>query len=103
LFGLSQEDDSENIELSTMGSILNQTNLDESDNSIRQEINEQFANEKKTKSNTWDDEVEILDSITESERLRDELLGTNSEQDKKIPTLKIKNKKNKKKKRFFFF
>jgi len=103
LFGLSQEDDSENTEISTMGSILNQTNSDESDNSIRQEINEQFANEKKTKSNTWDDEVEILDSITESERLRDELLGTNSEQDKKIPTLKVKNKKNKKKKRFFFF
>jgi len=100
LFGLNQENENENVELSTMGSILNQTDASEINNSIRQEINEQFASEKQNDSKTWDDETEILNSIAESERLRNESLGIDVEENKEVPTVKIKNKK---KKRFFFF
>ena len=85
---------------STMKSILNQTNAIEIDNNIRQEINEQFASEKNTDSKVWENETEILDSIAESERLRNERLGIIVEETQDVPTTKIKNKK---KKRFFFF
>ena len=100
LFGLNQENVNKNVELSTMGSILNQTDASEINISIRQEINEQFASEKQNDSKTWDDETEILNSIAESERLRNESLGIDVEENKEAPTVKIKNKK---KKRFFFF
>ena len=68
--------------------------------SIRQEINEQFASEKNTDSKVWENETEILDSIAESERLRNERLGIVDEEAQDIPMKKIKSKK---KKRFFFF
>jgi len=100
LFGLNEDSNTEDVQLSTMENILNQTNASELDDSIRQEINEQFASEKQTNSKTWDDETEVLNSIAESERLRNELLGIDAEQNKEVPTVKIKNKK---KKRFFFF
>ena len=100
LFGLNQENENENVELSTMESILNQTDASQIDNSIRQEINEQFASEKQNDSKTWDDETEILNSIAESERLRNESLSIDVQENKEVPTVKIKNKK---KKRFFFF
>ena len=80
--------------------IINQTNASEVDSSIRQEINEQFASEKNTDSKVWENETEILDSIAESERLRNERLGIVVEEAQDSPTTKIKNKK---KKRFFFF
>ncbi len=100
LFGLDEKNDTENIEVSTMEKIINQTNADEVDDSIREEINEKFASEKQTGSKKWNDEIEILDSITESERLRNKRLGIVDEENEKAPTVKIKNKK---KKRFFFF
>ena len=100
LFGLDEDSTDENIQLSTMETIINQTNASEVDDSIRQEINEQFASEKNTDSKNWQNESEILDSIAESERLRNERLGIVVEEKKEIPTTKIKNKK---KKRFFFF
>jgi len=100
LFGLDEDSTDENIQLSTMETIINQTNASEVDDSIRQEINEQFASEKNTDSKNWQNESEILDSIAESERLRNERLGIVVEEKKEVPTTKIKNKK---KKRFFFF
>jgi len=103
LFGLNEDDNTDNIQLSNMENILSQTNASEIDDSIRQEINEKFALEKKTNSENWDNEIEILDSIAESERLRNERLGIDIDENienKEIPTTKIKNKK---KKRFFFF
>ena len=83
-----------------MENIINQTDANEVDSSIRQEINEQFASEKDINSKNWENETEILDSIAESERLRNERLGIVVEETESIPTTKIKNKK---KKRFFFF
>ena len=100
LFGLNDDISDEINNTSTMKSILNQTNAIEIDNSIRQEINEQFASEKNTDSKVWENETEILDSIAESERLRNERLGIVDEEAQDIPTTKIKSKK---KKRFFFF
>ena len=100
LFGLNEEGSDKTIQLSTMKNIINQINANEVDGSIRQEINEQFASEKNTDSKIWENETEILDSIAESERLRNERLGIADEEAQDTPTTKIKNKK---KKRFFFF
>ena len=100
LFGLDEEGSDDTTKLSTMENIINQTNASEVDSSIRQEINEQFASEKNTDSKIWENETEILDSIAESERLRNERLGIAVEEKEEIPSEKIKNKK---KKRFFFF
>ncbi len=102
LFGLEDEADNNNSELSTMEIILSKSNADETNDSIRDEIDEQFASEKRSMSKSWDDEIEILDSITESERIRKKLLNDETESNLEAPTVKIKNT-NKKKKRFFFF
>ena len=102
LFGLEEDTETNNLELSTMENILNQSMAEGIDNSIREEIDEQFASEKKSTSKSWDNEMEILDSIAESERLRNELLDDELKSNKKIPTVKVKDK-SKKKKRFFFF
>ena len=100
LFGLNEGTNSESMQLSTIENILNQTNAIEVDDNIREVINEQFASEKNTKIKAWKNETEILDSIAESERLRNERLGIVDEEIQDTPTTKIKNKN---KKRFFFF
>ena len=102
LFGLEDDTETNNLELSTMEIILNQSMAEGIDNSIREEIDEQFASEKKSTSKSWDNEMEILDSIAESERLRNELLNDDFKSNEEIPTVKVKDK-SKKKKRFFFF
>ena len=102
LFGLEEDTETNNLELSTMENILNQSMAEGIDNSIRAEIDEQFASEKKSTSKSWDNEMEILDSIAESERLRNELLNDEFKSNEEIPTVKVKDK-SKKKKRFFFF
>ena len=104
LFGLEDDTETSNLELSTMENILNQSKADEIDKSIRDEIDEQFASEKNSTSKSWDNEMEILDSIAESERLRNKLMNDELKSNEVIPTVKVKVKdKSKKKKRFFFF
>ena len=102
LFGLEGETNNDNSELSTMENILSESTADETDDSIRNEIDEQFASEKGSISKSWDDEMEILDSISESERIRKKLLNNDTESNEEAPKIKVK-KTNKKKKRFFFF
>ena len=102
LFGLEEDTETNNLELSTMENILNQSMAEGIDNSIREEIDEQFASEKKSTYKSWDNEMEILDSISESERLRNEILNDELKSNQVIPTVKVKDK-SKKKKRFFFF
>ena len=102
LFGLEEDTETNNLELSTMENILNQSMAEGIDNSIREEIDAQFASEKKSTSKSWDNEMEILDSIAESESLRNELLNDELKSNEEIPTVKVKDK-SKKKKRFFFF
>ena len=79
LFGLEGETNNDNSELSTMENILSKSNADETEDSIRNEIDEQFASEKGSISKSWDDEMEILDSISESERIRKKLLNNDTE------------------------
>lgn len=102
LFGLSKESDVNDLNTSTMDNIFKQTNANQSNNNIRQEIDEQFAFEKNIESNIWDNEIEILDSVAESKRLRNKFLGDDESINEQVPTVKIDNK-SKKKKRFFFF
>ena len=102
LFGLEGETNNDNSELSTMENILSESNADETVDSIRNEIDEQFASEKGSISKSWNDEMEILDSISESERIRKKLLNNDTESNEEAPKIKVK-KTNKKKKRFFFF
>ncbi len=102
IFGLEGEINNDNSELSTMENILSESNADQTDDSIRNEIDEQFASEKGSISKSWDDEMEILDSISESERIRKKLLNNDTESNEEAPKIKVK-KINKKKKRFFFF
>ena len=97
LFGLEDNDSKSNVELSTMENILNQTEASSFDDSIRVEIDENFASEKEINSKKWNNDEEINNSILESEIKRNKLLN-NNDSSKEIP-----KEKNKKKKRFFFF
>ncbi len=102
LFGLDEEFENDNVEISTINNILNQSKANEISNNIREEIDEEFASEKNYSLTNWEDEVEILDAISESERLRNQNLDIDNDENEIVPTIKIKNKA-KKKKRFFFF
>ena len=105
LFGLDENlENNENEKLSIMNQILESTEANNVDSNIRKEIDEQFANEMKTDSIyqiEWDTEIEVLDAIKESERIRNQLIQGKSIAEGEVPTTIQKTKK--KKKRFFFF
>ena len=105
LFGLNEKETKKEEQLTTMNQILIKTNALEILPNIRKEIDEDFANE--INSNgifqiNWENEIEVLDAIKESERIRNNIFENKSiaEGDVKTKTKKVKNKK---KKRFFFF
>ena len=105
LFGAKENDINEQDEISTMKNILIKTEALEVDSSIREEIDEDFAQELNTKGIfqiKWEDEIEVLDAIKESERIRNKNFKGESLADGDIPTKKEIIKK-KKKKRFIFF
>jgi len=105
LFGLDENlENNENEKLSIMNQILKSTEANNVDSNIRKEIDEQFANEMNTDSIyqiEWDTEIEVLDAIKESERIRNQLIQGKSIAEGEVPTIIQKTKK--KKKRFFFF
>jgi len=105
LFGLDETEQNKEQQISTMNEILSQANANEVSNDIREEFDQEFAQEKKTRNDfqiDWDNEEEILDAVKESERIREK--NFNGEKISEGEVLK-KNKKIKvkKKKRFFFF
>ena len=105
LFGLDETEQNTEKQLSTMNEILSQTNATDVSNDIREEFDQEFAQEKKTDSVfqvDWDNEEEVLDAVKESERIRAQNFKGEkiSEGEVSIKTEKIKVKK---KKRFFFF
>jgi len=106
LFGLDKDiNDSGKKELSTMSQILKETDASNIDLNIRNEIDQIFANEMKTNKiykNKWGNEIEVLDAIKESERIRNQLIEGKPIIESEVPTTKQKTKI-KKKKRFFFF
>ena len=105
LFGLDENEIQTVTQLSTMNQILSQSDALDASSSIREEIDREFAQEIKTDGIfqiNWENEVEVLDAIKESERIRNKNFEGESiaEGDAPIKTKKIKIKK---KKRFFFF
>jgi len=105
LFGLDENlENNEYEKLSIMNQILESTDANSIDSSIRNEIDEQFANDMNIDNfyqNDWKDEIEVLDAIKESERIRNQLIQGKSIAEGEVPTTIQKTKK--KKKRFFFF
>ena len=105
LFGLDEDfENNENEKHSIMNQILESTEANNVDSNIRNEIDEQFANEIKTDSifqTEWGSEIEVLDAIKESERIRNQLIQDKSIAEGETPT--TIQKTTKKKKRFFFF
>lgn len=105
LFGLDQDVKVQNNQLSTMSNILKKSNAINTSPAIREEIDKNFANEIDTKSifsMEWENEIEVLDAVKESERIRNKNFEGKKIGGDKIPT-KIKIIKNKKKKRFILF
>ena len=105
LFGINESDNVNNNEVSTMNQILKKTDALEVDSSIREEIDQEFAQEIKTKgifNIEWEDEIEVLDAVKESERIRNKNFEGESIADGEVPIKKELIKK-KKKKRFIFF
>ena len=102
LFGLDENlENNEYEKLSIMNQILESTDANSIDSSIRNEIDEQFANEMKIDKIEWESEIEVLDAIKESERIRNQLIQDKSIAEGETPISTSKTKK--KKKRFFFF
>ena len=105
LFGLDENEQNIDKQLSTMNKILLEAEATDVSNDIREEIDQEFAQEKKTDKIFqigWEDEEEVLDAVKESERLRDKNFQGEVVFEDKVP-LKTEKVKVKKKKRFFFF
>ena len=105
LFGLEENELIEENQLSTMNIIISKTNADEISDTIREEIDANFEDEINIKDQnnlTWEDEIEVLDAVKESEKIRENNFNEDSILEDNIPIKKQKVKK-KKKKRFFFF
>ena len=73
-----------------MNQILESTDANSVDSSIRNEIDEQFANEMNTDNiyqTEWESEIEVLDAIKESERIRNQLIQDKSIDEGETPIL----------------
>ena len=105
LFGLDENEVQTTTQLSTMNQILSQSDALDVPSSIREELDREFAQEIKTDGIfqfDWENEVEVLDAIKESERIRNKNFEGETITGGEVP-IKIENIKIKKKKRFFFF
>ena len=105
LFGLEEKEIQNPKQLSTINQILIKADALEVSSLIREEIDQEFSQEIKTDDFfevNWKDEVEVLDAIKESERIRNKNFEGESIADDEVPT-KTEIIKKKKKKRFFFF
>ena len=105
LFGLDGKSINDQSQLSTMNQIIFELDDLEVSSSIREEIDKEFAQELQISEilqDNWENEIQILDAIKESERIRNKKFKNESIAEGEIPTESIKIKK-KKKKRFFFF
>ena len=89
-----------------MSMILSKSNAENISNTIRDDIDEDFAQEisSKDKLLMWKNETDVLDAVKESERIREKNFNNESIVEGDSPIIKQKAKKKKKrKKRFFFF
>ena len=103
LFGLKENNITEENQLSTMNQILSKANTEEISDDIRAEIDKDYVKEMSIDKFQfeWKDEIEVLDAVKESERIRQKNFNNESiaEGDTPIIKQKVKNKK----KRFFIF
>ena len=105
LFGLDEDSKLINQNSTAMSKILKESNALNISDEIREEINNEFANEKKTDSVfqvNWENEEEVLDAVKESQRIRNKNFEGKSISDGDVP-IKIEKVKVKKKKRFWIF
>jgi len=105
LFGLDENQIKTEIQLSTMNHLLSQAGALDVSSSIREEIDAEFSQELKTEGIfkiDWENEVEVLDAVKESECIREKNFNNESITDCNVP-IKIQVIKKKKKKRFIFF
>ena len=105
LFGISKEDVAIEQTISTMNDILLQSDALNTPTNIRKEIDEDFFSQINTESifsTDFETQVEVLDAIKESERIRNQNFEGESISEGKVP-IKVKTLKNKKKKRFILF
>ncbi len=105
LFGLDENQKQTEIQLSTMNELLSKAGALDINPSIREEIDVEFSQELKTDGIfqvSWEDKIEVLDAVKESECIREKNFNNQSITDCDVP---IKNQviKRKKKKRFIFF
>ena len=105
LFGLDENISKEIIELSPINKILSKIKDDDSSASIREDIDKEFyqeVNSDKIFKFDWEDQVEVLDAIKESKRIRESNFKGESIAKGDTPT-KTETIKKKKKKRFIWF
>ena len=105
LFGLDEDNIQAQTQSSTINQILSEVDDLNVSSSIREEIDKEFAQELQISEileDNWENEIQILDAIKESERIRNKKFKNESIAEGEIPTESKKIKK-KKKKRFFFF
>ena len=105
LFGLKEKEEIIEKEISTMKTILLKAEAVDVSPLIREEINSVYASEIETDSIfgfEWENEIEVLDAVKESERIRENNFYEKPLSQGNVPTT-IKKIKNKKKKRFIFF
>ena len=105
LFGLDENEIPLQKKINTMNQILLKAGALDVSDSIRDEIDEDFSRELNTGDIfqvTFENEIEILDAVKESERIRNKKFEGESISSGEVP-IKTKKIKKKKKKRFFFF
>jgi len=105
LFGLDEKKIKTEIQLSTMNQLLSKAEALDVNPSVREEIDVEFAQELKTDgifNIDWENEVEVLDAVKESECIRNKTFNNESIADCNV-LIKTQVIKNKKKKRFIFF
>tara|TARA_B100000029_G_C17556490_1_gene951852 strand:+ start:417 stop:1001 length:585 start_codon:yes stop_codon:yes gene_type:complete len=105
LFGLDNNESVTNQNSTVMTEILSSASDEEVSSNIRKEIDEEFANEKNADAIfnvTWENEVDVLDAIKESERIRNQKFNNESIAEGEV-SIKKEKIKVKKKKRFIFF
>ena len=105
LFGLDEKQIKAEIQLSTMNQLLFEAEALDVSQSIREEIDAEFSQELKTDGifiTEWEDEIEVLDAVKESECIRNKNFNKESITDCNVP-VKTQIIKKKKKKRFILF
>ena len=105
LFGLQENESKDILTKNTLDKILLEANANNISSSIRDEVDKGFAKEINTKDLTldnWQDEIQILDALKESECIRNKNFeGKNLSECE--TAIKIEKVKQKKKKKFLFF